>query len=68
MISWALQRGASLYAVGKIVGHSAATMTERYGHLADSHLADAVRVLDRPVDTPVDTCPKTSENARAVSA
>ena len=62
-ISWMLQRGASLYAVGKIVGHSAATMTERYGHLADRHLAEAVQVLV----TPVDTRPKLAEGAKAVS-
>jgi len=54
-ISWMLQAGAPLYAVGKVAGHSAASMTERYGHLAGSHLADAVRVLDQPVVTPVDT-------------
>jgi len=54
-ISWMLQGGASLYAVGKVAGHSAASMTERYGHLAGSHLAEAVRVLDQPVVTPVDT-------------
>jgi site-specific recombinase XerD len=59
-----LQRGAPLYAVGKIVGHSAATMTERYGHLTGSHLTDAVRLLV----TPVDTCPKTSDREKAVSA
>jgi integrase len=63
-ISWMLQRGASLYAVGKIVGHSGASMTERYGHLTDSHLTDAVRRLD----TPVDTCRETRENGKAVSA
>lgn len=49
------QAGGSLYAIGKIAGHSAATMTERYGHLSGSHLADAVRVLDPVVVTPVDT-------------
>jgi len=54
-ISWMLQGGAPLYAVGKVAGHSAASMTERYGHLSGSHLADAVRVLDQPVVTPVDT-------------
>ncbi len=63
-ISWMLQRGAPLYAVGKIVGHSAATMTERYGHLTGSHLTDAVRLLV----TPVDTCRETAPSGEAVSA
>lgn len=54
-ISWMLQAGAPLYAVGKVSGHSAASMTERYGHLEGCQLADAVRLLDRPVVSPVDT-------------
>ena len=68
MISWALQRGVSLFAVRRSVGHETGSMTARSGHLAGSHLADAELVLDQPVVTPVDTWPKTSENAEVVSA
>jgi integrase len=43
-----VQRGVSLFAVQQLLGHASPAMTQRYAHLAGSHLAAAVAVLDRP--------------------
>jgi len=32
------------------VGHKTLAMTERYAHLSDDHLLEAVRTLDREVE------------------
>lgn len=56
-----VQAGVPLYEVQKILGHSTASMTERYAHLAPQHLRGAIDALDRAlmssetVDTQVDT-------------
>ena len=39
--------GVPLYTVQKLMGHKSIQMTERYAHLAPSHLAEAVEVLVR---------------------
>ncbi len=39
--------GAELYVVKELLGHSDLTMTERYSHLAPSHKARAVAMLER---------------------
>lgn len=44
--SWLVQRGQSLGAVRELMGHSSATVTQRYAHLAPEHLRRAVSVLD----------------------
>jgi integrase len=44
--SWLVQRGQSLGAVRELMGHSSATVTQRYAHLAPEHLRAAVSVLD----------------------
>jgi integrase len=43
--SLAVARGASLFLVGKALGHTQATTTERYAHLAD----DPVRAVAEAV-------------------
>lgn len=40
-------RGASLYAVQNLLGHSTITMTQRYAHLSTENLADTVALLNR---------------------
>lgn len=44
--SWLVQAGQSLGAVRELMGHSSATVTQRYAHLAPDHLRRAVSVLD----------------------
>jgi integrase len=44
--SWLVQSGVSLYIVMKLLGHSSMTMTERYSHLANESLKDAVKKLE----------------------
>ena len=39
--------GVDLYAVGRLLGHSNAKMTQRYAHLSPDYMAKAVSVLDR---------------------
>lgn len=41
-----VMRGVSLRVVQGFLGHQSIDMTERYAHLAPSHLDDAIRVLD----------------------
>jgi integrase len=45
-----IQRGASLRAVQMILGHKDLRMVQRYAHLADGQLVEAVRLLDLPAD------------------
>ncbi len=40
-----VMKGVSLYEVKDLLGHSSITMTERYAHLADEQLRNAVEVL-----------------------
>lgn len=44
--SWLVMEGVSLYVVKDLLGHSSIKMTERYAHLAQSALVQAVAVLD----------------------
>jgi integrase len=41
--SWAVQNGADLYRVSRILGHSTLQMTTRYAHLATEHLHEVVK-------------------------
>ena len=42
--SWAVQNGASLYAVGKVLGHANQATTQRYAHLALDPLRATVKL------------------------
>lgn len=44
--SWLVMKGVSLYVVKDLLGHSSIRMTERYAHLAQSALVQAVELLD----------------------
>lgn len=43
--SWLVQRGEALQVVGKLLGHSNQTVTQRYAHLAPQQLSKAVAKL-----------------------
>lgn len=45
--SWLIAAGCSIYTVKKLLGHRTLAMTERYSHLADETLKDAVRALQK---------------------
>lgn len=44
-----VQRGVSLFKVQKLLGHSTITVTERYSHLSDRDLQEAIEVLQGTV-------------------
>jgi integrase len=44
--SWLVQNGVDLYTVKELMGHSTLAMTERYAHLANENLKNAVNVLE----------------------
>jgi integrase len=46
----ALQGGASLYDVSKLLGHSDVSMTQRYAHMADDSLQTATDNMARVID------------------
>lgn len=43
-----VQKGKSLQVVAKLLGHASLRMTERYAHLNDQQLREAVEVVGRP--------------------
>ncbi|MGD0663760.1 MAG: site-specific integrase [Syntrophorhabdales bacterium] len=47
--SWMLEAGASIYTVSKLLGHKTIVMTERYGHVSDGTLQDAVRAFEKGI-------------------
>lgn len=46
--SWMAMRGVSLFTIQKLLGHASSKMTERYAHLTDTHLAEAVAQVGAP--------------------
>ena len=49
--SWLLRSGADLYTVSKLLRHRTIAMTERYGHVADDTLRDAVKAFQKGIET-----------------
>jgi integrase len=47
--SFAVANGASLFLVGKLLGHASARTTERYAHLSGDPLQDAVNSIGREI-------------------
>ena len=45
--SWLVEEGQDLYTVQKLLGHKTNVMTQRYAHLAENRLREAVRALGR---------------------
>ena len=44
--SYLAMDGTSLFAISKVLGHKSTRMTERYAHLTNSHLDDAIRSMN----------------------
>ncbi len=45
--SWMIEQGADLYTVQKLLGHKTNIMTQRYAHLSENKLKDAVKALGK---------------------
>ena len=44
--SYLAMNGASLLSISKVLGHQTTKMTERYSHLATSHIDEVVRSMN----------------------
>jgi site-specific recombinase XerD len=44
--SWLVQAGTPLYTVKELLGHKSIAMTERYSHLAENTMRDAIKNLE----------------------
>jgi integrase len=44
--SWLVESGVDLYTVKKLMGHSSIAMTERYSHLGNNTLQNAVKIFE----------------------
>lgn len=55
--SWLVEAGTDLYTVKELLGHSVIAMTERYAHLGNSTLQNAVKVLPSFDVFPVEEIP-----------
>jgi site-specific recombinase XerD len=51
--SWLVQKGASLYEVQKLLGHSSIAVTQIYAHLAPSQLHETVNRIQLDLDSGV---------------
>jgi integrase len=47
--SYLLMNGASLGEIGLILGHSSPAMSQRYSHLADSHVSDVIASMNQKI-------------------
>lgn len=47
--SWLVEDGTDLYVVQKLLGHSTLAMTERYAHLGENKLQNAVKSLENKI-------------------
>ena len=48
--SWLHESGVDLYTISKLVGHANITMTQRYSHVADTTLENAVKALQKGME------------------
>ena len=70
--SFAVADGASLFLIGKLLGHANARTTERYAHLSSDPLQDAAamvgrRIMGEPEGRGDESSPKAKPNLAAVS-
>jgi site-specific recombinase XerD len=56
--SWLVERGADLYTVKELMGHKTLAMTERYSHLGENTLKQAVSRLDESLEYSTFETPK----------
>lgn len=52
--SWLVESGVDLYTVKTLLGHSSIVMTERYSHLGQNTLQNAVRTFEKSLNPPKD--------------
>lgn len=68
--SYLAMDGASLLSISKVLGHKTTKMTERYAHLASSHIDDAVRSMNDkkfgPSVTPVSAAQDSQKTIRGI--
>jgi len=48
--SWLVMQGVDLYTVGKLLGHTTSRMTEKYSHLSEEHMKQAIGKIGRKRD------------------
>lgn len=74
-----MMKGANIYDLSKLLGHSEVKMTQRYAHLSPDHLANATQRLSfeheseiffevNPMLTPINLDNKTEENVLVLKA
>jgi len=54
--SWAVQSGADLYRLSRILGHTTLQMTTRYAHLSTQHLHEVIKRMATFMDAGVSDC------------
>ena len=59
--SYLAMNGASLLAISKVLGHKTTQMTERYSHLATSHIDEVVRSMNAKKFGPASKSAPTTE-------
>ena len=59
--SYLAMNGASLLAISKVLGHKTTKMTERYSHLATSHIDEVVRSMNAKKFGPASKSAPTTE-------
>jgi integrase len=50
--SWLVENGTDLYTVRELMGHKSLVMTERYSHLGQNTLRQAVQKLNKAINRP----------------
>jgi len=70
--SWLVEKGQDLYTIKQLLGHSSISMTERYSHVSNNSLQNAVMKLDKMVldtdvkaEKPKEEKPKSSRKKKA---